>query len=254
MEELRQWIKAAQAVQSTCQNKDVFDELIAHQKWRLAGLERLSAGFGTSSSEPQYLGQLPEWPGARRKCRTPEEAEIDRQLKKQQEAEDVDRFIPAYERATGLTLTIEEEAEDPDFIAQRSDGVQVGIELTAVTQGPVDNFYRPILTGKPEWDPNDALDQACFLVEQKAEKVPGYRTKSNILVLLNLESDFRLLCALAKDVPVEDLASAGFVEIWLADYTGVRRGMHQEVELFGLYPEKHRTIAERSDHDSKTYR
>jgi hypothetical protein len=192
--------------------------------------------------------------GARRKRRTPEEAETDRQLRKQQEAEDIDRFVHAYERATGLTLTIEEEAEDPDFIAQRSDGVQVGIELTAVTEGPVDNFYRPIVTGNPEWDPDDALARACSLVEQKSEKVPGYRTKSNILVLLNLETDFRLLCALAKDVPVDDFVSAGFIEIWLADCTGVRKGLHQEIELFGLYPENYRILTERSEHDKKPYR
>lgn len=254
MEELREWVRAAEAVRKTCVNKHAFDDLIAHQKQRLKKLEELSFGFSSASSEPVYVGQLPEWPGARRARRSPEEAEMDRRLKKEREAQDVDAFIATYHRATGLTLEIEEEAEDPDFIARRSDGLQVGIELTAVREGPAETFYRPILTGNPEWDYDEALDQMCFLVRQKATKVARYRTTCNILVLLNEESDFKLLCAEAVHVPIEDFANAGFSEIWAADYRGIRTGMHQEIELFGLYPEQHRKLTERSDRDKKPYR
>jgi hypothetical protein len=52
-------------------------------------------------------------------------------------------------------LNIEEEAEGPDFIAARSDGQMVGIELTVITEGPVGNFYREVLTGNSEWSPDD---------------------------------------------------------------------------------------------------
>ena len=73
-------------------------------------------------------------------------------------------------------------------------------------------------------------------------------------MLQNEESNFNLMCAIAKDVPIEEFASAGFDQIWLADYSGIRQGMHQEIELFGLYPEGIRTVTRRSDHDAKPYR
>jgi hypothetical protein len=87
--------------------------LILQQRKRLEAFERLAFGLD-EPDEGIYLGALPPYPGdARKQRRTAEEAEIDRQLKKQREADDLDAFLPCYERATGHTLNIEEEAEDP---------------------------------------------------------------------------------------------------------------------------------------------
>jgi hypothetical protein len=97
---------------------------------------------------------------------------MDRRLQKERDAEDLDAFLPCYQRATGQILTVEEEAEDPDFITTRSDGQKVGVELTTVRESPEDSFYRPIVTGNPEWDPDDAVNQMCFLIRQKSSKVP----------------------------------------------------------------------------------
>ncbi len=40
----------------------------------------------------------------------------------------------------------------------------------------------------------------------------------------------------------------------LADYRGIRKGEHNEIELFGLYPDRIRIKIERSEHDKKPYR
>ena len=186
--------------------------------------------------------------------RTAEEAVIDEQLKKEREEMDLDAFLPSYERATGLVLAIEEAAEDPDFIARRSDGLFVGVELTAVRQSPEETFFREILVGSPEWDRDDALDEMWRLIEQKSGKIRNYRTRYNILVLQNVEANFALLCGGAIEIPIEDFGSSGFQEIWLADYSELRAGRHQEIELLGLYPKEFRYVIERSDHDRKPYR
>ena len=101
------------------------------------------------------------------------------------------------------------------------------------------------------WDPTDAVDQMCFLVKQKSSKIANYQTKYNILVLQNEESDFDLMSADVKNIPIEDFESAGFDEIWLADYSGIRKGEHSEIELFGLYPKHLQIVTRRSDHDRK---
>jgi len=119
-------------------------------------------------------------PIIKRTRRTSEEAAIDERLKKEREAEDLDAFLPSYERAMGLRLNVEEEAEDPDFICSRSDGMTVGVELTAVWHGPEFSLFRSM----PEistWDVEDDCDHMWGLVEQKSEKLKGYRTKYNAL-------------------------------------------------------------------------
>jgi len=266
MEELRKWIVVAARVRATCQNVREFDLLIGHQKQRLEELERteqerlerhlrLSFGFSHKPDTGTVVGTLPARPATGRgRRRTVEEAETDRRLRKERETEDLEGFLPCYQRATGLALEVEEESENPDFIVRRPDGQKIGIEFTAVRESPDDTFYRPILTGNPQWDPTDAVDQMCFLVRQKSSKIPNYQTKYNILVLQNEESDFNLMSADVKNIPIEDFASSGFDEIWLADYSGIRNGAHNEIELFGLYPKHLQTVTRRSDRDKKPYR
>jgi hypothetical protein len=174
IEVLRTWIDVALRVRATCQSVGVFDRLIAHQTRRLEELERLERarqerefGFSDQPDSGTVVGTLPPRPKTGRgRRRTAEEAETDRQLRKERERSDLDVFLPCHERATGLVLEVEEEAENPDFIAIRSDGERLGIELTAVREAPVDSFYRPILTGNPQWDPMDAIDQMMFLIRQ----------------------------------------------------------------------------------------
>jgi hypothetical protein len=261
MEELRKWIAVAASARATCQSVSVFDRLIEHQKQRLEELQRadqerqrLAFGFSDNPDTGTIIGTLPARPATGRgRRRTAEEAETDKRLRKEQEAKDLDMFMPCYQRATGLTLKVEEEAENPDFIARRSDDQKVGIELTAVREGPGETFCRPMVTGNPEWNPDDAVDQMCFMIKQKSSKIPNYQTKCNILVLQNEESDFNSMCADVKNIPIEIFSSAGFDDIWLADYRGIREGTHSAIELFGMYQVKLRTVIKRSDHDKKPY-
>jgi hypothetical protein len=266
MEELRKWIDVAARARATCRNVSEFDRLIEHQKQRLEALERteherrekdqrLLFGFSDNPDSGTVVGTLPAMPTTGRgRRRTAEEAETDRRLRKEREAEDLDAFLLCYQRATGLALEMEEESENPDFIVRRLGGQKVGIELTAVREGPAETFYRPILTGNQEWDPNDAVDQMCFLIKQKSSKIRNYQTKYNILVLQNEESNFNLMSADGNNIPIEDFASAGFDEIWLADYSEIRKGVHSEIELFGLYPKRLQAVTRRSDYDKKSYR
>ena len=170
--------------------------------------------------------------------RTTEEAAIDEALKKEREELDLEAFLPSYESATGIALAIEEVAEDPDFILRRSDGLIVGVELTVIReQGPPDTpLFREILTGSRERDSDDALDDMWRMIEQKYDKIRNYRTRYNLLVLQNVEANFGFLCDGAIQIPVQDFTSSGFQEIWLADFSELRAGRHQEVELLGLYP------------------
>jgi hypothetical protein len=139
---------------------------------------------------------------------------------------------------------------------RRSDGLTVGVELTAIReQGPPDTpLFREILTGTRERDRDDALDDMWGMIEQKSVKIRNYRTQYNILILQNVETNFALLCDGAMQMPVTDFSSTGFQEIWLADYSELRSGRHKEVELLGLYPKELRRLIERSDHDRKPYR
>lgn len=187
--------------------------------------------------------------------RTAEEAAIDEAFKKEREQLDLDAFLPTYARATGFSFAVEEAPEDPDFILRRSDGLVFGVELTAVReQGPSDTpLFREVLTGSREWDRDDALDEMWRMIYQKSDKIRNYRTQYNILVLQNVEANYALLCNGAMQIPVTDFSSIGFQEIWLADFTELRCGRHQEVELLGLYPLERRCLIKRSDYDHKPY-
>lgn len=192
-------------------------------------------------------------PIIKRTRRTSEQAAMDERLKKEREAEDLDAFLPSYERATGLRLNVEAEAEDPDFVCSRSDGMTVGVELTAVWHGPEFSLFRSM----PEistWDVEDDCDHMWGLVEKKSEKLKGYRTKYNALVLQIVEGDFRALADYTAEIPIKDFEASGFDEIWLADFTGLRSGMHLEVPIVGLFPASARKFTDRSDRDKKPYR
>jgi hypothetical protein len=143
-------------------------------------------------------------PISKRTRRTSDEAAMDERLKKEREAEDLDAFLPFYERATGLWLNVEEEAEDPDFICSRSDGMTVGVELTAVWHGREFSLFRSM----PEvsaWDVEDDCDHMWGLIEQKTDKLKGYRTKYNALVLQIVEGNFRALADYATEIPIKGL-------------------------------------------------
>jgi hypothetical protein len=137
MEQLRAWIRVAEAARATCLNLPEFDLLLLRQKQRLEELEHVEnqrleklkrVSFGSDDRDlPIWEKEMPPMPAR--------VVAVDERSTKKREAQDIAMFLACYEQMTGLALRIEEEAEDPDFIAQRSDGQKVGIELTAIQEG-----------------------------------------------------------------------------------------------------------------------
>lgn len=185
--------------------------------------------------------------------RTPEEAAIDEAIKKERESEDFDAFVRCYRLITGLHFDDVEESESPDFICTRSDGLIVGVELTSIRRSPSDAFYDQVLDGNSDMDPEEALDEMIRMLDQKSAKRKKYSTNRNLLVLQSIELDFQILMKMAIDIPIEDFATAGFDEVWLGDFSGVRAGMHSEIEMIGLFPRAFRQYVKRPSIDSKPY-
>ena len=194
-------------------------------------------------------GQEPDWDAIRK---DPDVQAATRQARKDEEVEDIEAFLEAYPRATGEELVFEEVSESPDAICVRADGSQVGVEITNVRRSP-DQAFCESIRHQDEMDCEEAVDEVVRLVEQKAEKLPNFKTPRTILVVALCEADILSVANLLKLVPIEDWKSYGFDEIWLADFKGIRDGAHREVRLFGLYPEEYRVLVGRSDFDQKPY-
>jgi len=185
--------------------------------------------------------------------RDPELAAYTRHFKKEQECEDLDAFLRAYARATGEELGIEDCGESPDFICRRADGSLIGVELTQIRRSPEQARWEAILDYQDEMRPGETSDEIDRLVLKKAELKKKFRIQRNILMLALRESDFDLAVRLSMNIPLEDLETTGFEEIWLADFKGIWDGAHREAMLFGLYPEEYRYVTERSMFDQKPY-
>jgi hypothetical protein len=185
--------------------------------------------------------------------RDPEIAEYDRRFRKEEEIEDIQAFLEAYPRATGEELEFEEGGESPDALCRRPDGRIVGVEHTRIRRSPDAASFEAIHYCQDEMDPGDTFDEITRMIEQKAAVRPRFSTVDTILMIAVYESEFHLACAMASGIPDEDLVASGFQEIWLVDFKGIREGAHREVRLFGLYPERWRTITPRSMFDQKPY-
>lgn len=185
--------------------------------------------------------------------RDPELAEYERRFRKDEEVQDLEAFLEAHYRAKGEALEIDDIGESPDAICVRQDGSQIGVELTQVRRSPDDRHWQSVLDYRDEMDPADTCDEITRLIFQKARLRKAFRIERNILMIALRESDFRVAIALASEIPVEDLESTGFEEIWLADFKGIEDGAHREAVLFGLYPASHRVVTGRSAFDQKPY-
>lgn len=185
--------------------------------------------------------------------RSPDIVAYDRRFRKEEEIEDIQIFLDAYERATGEVVEIEEVGESPDAICRRPDGTLVGIEHTRVRRSPETAHWESVLDHRDEMSIEETYDEISRLIFQKAALRQKFHFQQNILMIAMYESDFDIAAALAKDIPFEDLQSTGFEEIWLADFKGIRDGAHREAQLFGLYPDQFRHLTRRSMYDQKAY-
>ena len=81
--------------------------------------------------------------------------------KKLVEEIELEPFLKEYEWVTGFSLQLVGRTERPDFIVQRSDGIQLGIELTKVMRDPESTFwasYSPFSVELRRWRPRMSSD------------------------------------------------------------------------------------------------
>jgi hypothetical protein len=185
--------------------------------------------------------------------RDPEIVAYDRRYRKEEEVADIEVFLEAYERATGEELLIEEVGESPDAVCRRPDGTLIGVEHTRVRRSPEIAHWQSVLDHRGEMDTYDTLEEIVRLIIQKGDLRKNFLTKRNVLLIALYESDFDMAVAMSRDLPLNALEVAGFDEIWLADFKGIRDGAHREARLFGLYPEASRQASGRSMFDQKPY-
>lgn len=185
--------------------------------------------------------------------RDPEIVAYDRQLRKQEEVDDIEVFLEAYERATGEKLEIEDVGESPDAICRRPVGGLVGVEHTRIRPSPDDAHWQSVLDHRDEMSFDDTLDEIDRMIAQKSELLKKFRTQRNILLIALYESDFDAIARMLESFPLPDAATAGFDEIWLADFKGIRAGAHRETRIFGIFPERFAYVTERSQYDQKPY-
>jgi hypothetical protein len=135
--------------------------------------------------------------------------------KKHIEKMELDYFIEAYEHSTVEKLIPVGVAEPPDFICQREDGSIIGIELTKVMREPAET---------------DALDK----IYERLERKKGLASENIFLVLQLVDCPIAELEYLLDESLKNDFGSYEFVEIWLADFTGI--DAYGDIELFCLFP------------------
>jgi hypothetical protein len=158
--------------------------------------------------------------------------------KKEGERVELELFLEAYECVTGEVLSVEECAETPDFICERPNGNEIGLELTKLTRDPRDIFWERALKRKEQMDPYEAQEYIYQLIEKKEKlRATHYsiRVKDTILVLQLFDGAINAIKFTLEEVKT-DFIYHGFSEIWLADYSGLEA--YGDIELFGLFPDR----------------
>lgn len=158
--------------------------------------------------------------------------------KKHVERMELDYFVDAYGYAIGEKLTPIAATESPDFKCQRADGTVIGLELTKVMNS---------LENEDNMTGVEALDK----VYESLERKKGLASEKIILVLQLVDCPISELKYLLDESLAKDFGSYGFVDIWLADYTGIEA--YGDIELFCLYPSEHWGYYQRPNPKRKPY-
>ena len=159
--------------------------------------------------------------------------------KKMVEAEDLHYFLDAYEWTTKEKLSDIYPNESPDFICSRKNGERIGIEITEIRTDDQDAY--------------NALARIYFSIEKKdGLRSSNYGQWADKSILVLKLYDYPLSELLDRlDGLEEDYRSFGFLEIWLADFTGFEA--YGDIELFGLAPAKWWGYHQRPYPDRKPY-
>ena len=159
--------------------------------------------------------------------------------KKLIEEVDLGHFIKAYEWVTGDRLTLIYRRESPDFVCMRSNGSEVGVELTNIMRDPEQAFYETVIEKKECISASDTFDMAYCLASKKSKKKNKNKwpySRKTILVLQSDECPLEEIDLYVDPSLQSDFALFGFKEIWLADFTEI--DAYGDIELFGLHPKK----------------
>lgn len=174
--------------------------------------------------------------------------------KKELESTQLGYFLEAYEQATGIALSpIILGVESPDFLVVNEDGSVYGVELTKLMRTPDEQFVARVINRKNEPNPYEQLEQIHHLIAKKEKaRLGGYIKKvaETILVIELVDGTLANILPFLDGLQAEYTAH-GFVEIWLADYSGI--DAYGNVELFCLYPDRNYGFFERPNASSKPY-
>ena len=174
--------------------------------------------------------------------------------KKLVEEMDLEPFLKEYEWVTGLALQLVNRTERPDFIVQRSDGTQLGIELTKVMRDPESAFWARVLSGEEFADPVETAIHLQELIYRKDAKRSGSGwtlPDRTVLVLQLMDSSIDQVVLFLDDQVIKELNETGFFEIWLADYTILEA--FGTIQLYGIKPEKWQGLHSHSRTGNKPY-
>jgi len=162
-------------------------------------------------------------------------------------------FCDAYQHATGITLSPITGIENPDFVVEAEDGRIVGVELTKLMRPPEEQFVARVIDRQEEPDPYGQLDKIHYLIAKKEEARSNRyieKVADTILVIELVDGTLSNIIYLLDGLKGE-YRDHGFVEVWLADYSGT--DAYGNVELFCLYPEHNWGFVERPNAGSKPY-
>ena len=157
--------------------------------------------------------------------------------RKMVEEEELRLFLEAYEHATTEPLCLASRSESPDFVCTRPNGEEVGVELTRVTRSPAEEFVDRVLLRQDQQEPQEALAEVFDLLQRKEVKRARLYDRlatSTILVLQLFDCPLDTLSLFITEDLQRDFVQNGFLEVWLADYTGL--DAYGDLELFGLKP------------------
>ncbi|MFZ5862999.1 MAG: hypothetical protein ACOYXR_09195 [Nitrospirota bacterium] len=174
--------------------------------------------------------------------------------KKLVEEMEFESFPDEYKRITGLRLKQISRSERPDIVCLRSDGIEVGVELTKVIEDPDSRLWGRILDRQDYADPFDTairLQEAVYRKEEKRSRGRWYLPGHTILVLQLMDAPIEDVAPHLDEETIDEMSDTGFFEIWVADYT-----VHEAygtVQLFGIKPRQWRGLHDHAWSGTKPY-
>jgi len=179
----------------------------------------------------------------------------DREIgKKQDEESELKLFKREYERITGFSFEIIDRTERPDFIVQRSDGTQLGIELTKVMCNPNSAFWARVLNGEEQADPVDTaihLQEAIYRKDVKCSEHDWKLSKRTILLLQLMDSLIDQVISFLDVQIIKEINKTGFFEIWIGDYSILEA--YGTIQLYGIKPKKWQGLHDHLNTGKKPY-